>query len=195
MKKEKILLIIGMILALGLGFLIRGILPENDVDKAQIRAEIEQEIREQVKQEIDAKVLERLEYTLFAGVLNQDIQGIQDIFVKQLTLTGKVVGRDEEKREIKIKVMNELDLFRGESFIEFLFEQPHYFIKTVAITDDTIFWGGVEDDILNFQDIVLGTRVKVKTVQPFKMGTQEVLIAKHVVIFPTIDEAEIPEEE
>ena len=186
MKKEKILLIIGIILALGLGFLIRGILPENDVDKAQIRAEIEQEIREQVKQEIDAKVLERLEYTL------------PDLEFELQWLAGEIVDRDEEKREIKIKVMNELDLFRGENFNEFLFDQPHYFIKTVAITDDTIFFGRkVENDILNFQDIVLGTRINVRTVQPFEMGTQETLTAKRVMIFPAfaIDDGEIPEEE
>lgn len=186
MKKEILFIIIGIISAFALGFVIRGILspplpeeivitPPPVIDEVQIRAEIEQNIKEELMQEIDAKVLERLKYTLPGQM--------KDLPFKYWGLAGEVVDINEEEQKIKVKVMNTLGDFRGENFTEFIFDQPHYFTKTATITADTII-RTPEDPVVKFQDINLGSIVAIRTAQPFVMGTQEVLVAADVIITP-----------
>jgi hypothetical protein len=190
MKKEILFIIIGIISAFALGFVIRGILspplpeeivvtPPPIIDEAQIRAEIEQNIRAQLKKEIDAKVLQRLRYTLGHYIVNQDLP------VGRWVMGGEIVDINEEEQKVKVKMMNTLGVFRGENFTDFIFNQPYYFIKTVAITADTIIVGHKDlDPLLKFQDINLGLRVGIVATQPFVVGTQEILVATDVLVFP-----------
>jgi hypothetical protein len=186
MKKEILFIIIGIISAFALGFVIRGILspplpkeivvtPPPIIDEAQIRVEIEQNIRAQLTKEIDAKVLQRLKYTLPSQM--------KDLPFKYWAIRGEVVDINKEEQKIKLKVMNTLAGFRGENFTDFLFNQPYYFIKTAAITDDTII-KSPEEPVLKFQDINLGSIIVIETTQPFIVGTQEVLVATGVFITP-----------
>ena len=180
-KKEKILLIIGIILAIGLGFLMRGILLENDVDKAQIRAEIEQEIREQVKQEIDDKVLERLTLTEPDEVAEAIKYG-RDI--GRRAMGGEVIEIIPEEQKIRMRAMNRLAHFKQENFTftEFLFDQEYYLIKTMVVQDDTVI-RRLGDAVFSFEDISVGHSIVLTAVNPFRMGTQEILTAREIFIW------------